>query len=130
VSPTLATISRANEDTATEMASIEYDLQRYYGLSFESYAEVRNHLLEKHNGILDQEVLHNYLFNGIVIDLVGAGYLRLQNNCGPNDVKYKMTLKGSSRVIHALGEKIEDLPEEPYQALIFLRNMNLLETTQ
>jgi hypothetical protein len=104
---------------------LERDIRAWYGLSWEEYADIRNEMLDKKEFVTMGE-LHDTLVKRIIIDLMGRGFLKLRDNSGVENIKFVMTEKATNQVIMALSKNIKGLPKEPYQALIYLRNLSLL----
>jgi hypothetical protein len=103
---------------------LECTIRRLYGVSFHEYATTRNRLLAEHNGSLEFAIFHNYLVSGIIIDLVGRGYLGV--TLTNDNIKYTMTKKAIDTVKECV-VYLWNLPKDPYQALVVLRNMQFLE---
>lgn len=103
---------------------LERDIRAWYGLDWEEYASIRNRMLED-RGSMTMGELHHELVNRIVIDLTGRGFLRLKH-ASVSNVQFTLTEKAVDQVIMALSKKVRGLPKDPHQALIYLRNLNLL----
>jgi len=123
----LARQGRLDPSTRDDVDLCETDLRRWYGCSFEEFVDVRNSLLIKRNGKLHQEELHDFFLKKIVLDLVLRGYLYALPNGHFGEVHYTLTNKAVWAVVEALDKQVPKLPDDPYEALVFLRNMNLLD---